>query len=374
MKRKYLILIVIAVMISTCKSNEDNIIGVWIYQGQNTSSVFIKDSIKFDYQEPQIFDFQNNNEFSFKFFGKYNNSKNLKWFKISDSILKIDSLIYDIIYLDPENLVLREKTGYSSELLGFKKAKKVDIDLTREEIQEKLKNYVWSHENSKREFWWNHFQFFQNNTLIGRYKLYPKDTLDNLQLENWNIYKHRDYYLFYNYMDVPFGKGNFESISQLVDINDDFFKLLGIYEPNIQTFYSEQKKYEKPKLLGVWVSKNSRKMSYGNYLPENQIKNGITVLYDKTLTYDIQENKLEIILEDEKPQTFNWGLSKDGRILMLELDYDDGTQKGTFVKFADIIEASENNFKLRIFEKNFYTDKAKPRRYILNEIQEFQRQ
>jgi hypothetical protein len=59
---------------------------------------------------------------------------------------------------------------------------------------------------------------------------------------------------------------------------------------------------------------------------------------------------------------------------MLELDYDDGTQKGTFVKFADIIEASENNFKLRIFEKNFYTDKAKPRRYILNEIQEFQRQ
>jgi hypothetical protein len=264
---------------------ENNFIeGIWVFESE-INNLYIKDtSSNFKHQRPIIFDFKKNNNLTIKKYGIKDTTLNVKWFLKSDSILKIDSLEYKIYELKKNKLNIIDFNRADTFWLNFKKPRKIKIEYTKNQIENILLSNIWKTKGRSENLEYNNFEFFKNKSMVYRYKMEKKDSIEYLQNENWGIAQYKNYFFLYNYPDYFLGKGNWEQINQILEISPDFFSLEEdnnkIYENN---FYRKIENKKNINILGNWKSKNSKTKNYGEYISENQIKNGNSKLFEGEL-------------------------------------------------------------------------------------------
>jgi hypothetical protein len=354
---------------------ENNFIeGIWVFESE-INNLYIKDtSSNFKHQRPIIFDFKKNNNLTIKKYGIKDTTLNVKWFLKSDSILKIDSLEYKIYELKKNKLSIIDFNRADTFWLNFKKPRKIKIEYTKNQIENILLSNIWKTKGRSENLEYNNFEFFKNKSMVYRYKMEKKDSIEYLQNENWGIAQYKNYFFLYNYPDYFLGKGNWEQINQILEISPDFFSLEEdnnkIYENN---FYRKIENKKNINILGNWKSKNSKTKNYGEYISENQIKNGNSKLFEGELNLIVSNEFIEFKIDTLVLGKYKWKIGKDNKTLLMERKYEGEISKGSFIYLADIIEKNENKFKLHLFENQFLTGFEKPRSIIVNKIQTFEK-
>jgi hypothetical protein len=381
--RKIVVLysLIILTFLSCKKDNvKEKIIGVWFSEYSiNTlySSGIYEDSVLFFQQNfPVVYDFKDNGDLFLKRFR--GNDTIFKWSLKSDSIVTINRLDFHINYLshDSINLIYKDKHNYQE--FSYIRPKEIQIKQTKSEIEKILLSKIWTTNDSANKDIREHFEFLDNQTMIYRYKFdveYDSISPDNLQLETWGIAKYKNYAFLYNFHDMKIGNGNITSCNQIVDVDSVSFTIFTSF-PNSETKYIRKKtpdnKEAIKKIIGNWTSINTRKKSYGRF-SENQLKRGEIALYEGKLNLTITTDSLSYRIHDQNPMAYNWQLSKDGRILVFEYKVDEPELKGIHVEYADILELTDNKLKIRLFDNHYFTYLNKPRYYLLNLIQEFEK-
>ncbi len=369
------------IFLFSCKGQRINnkIQGVWIFD-KKINNLYLNDtSGVLSCQEPILYDFKKNGKLIVKNYGYKDTIFN--WFIKSDSILTIDSLEYTIHSLNQNSIILIDYNAADTFWLIFKRPKQVKLKYNKNEIENILLSNIWSINDSLNQEWATHFEYFDNKTMIYRYKLFEKnfnDTSDNLQLETWGIAKYKDYYFLYSYIDMRHGNGNINRINQIIDINPNSYTILDLNSKNKKVgFHSIMKgsnnQKELKEIKGNWMSYNSKNRTYGKYIPKRAIEQGWIALFNGYLNMSIQKKFLTLRIDTLEPLKYTWQLSKDGRTLVLEYHINEPKKRGIHVEYADILELSEYKMKIRLFDNNFYTGLEKPNRYILNLIQIFEK-
>lgn len=358
----------------------NKISGVWIFDNEINNLYLNNTTDFFPTQRPIIFDFQTNKKLQIK---NYSYKDTLfSWSFKTDSILKFNKHEYKIHTLDSNNLTLIDYSRPDTFWLFFKKPKNVNIELSKNEISEILISNSWTIQDTTNKRWDTNFEYFNNGTVTYRYKIFDRnfeDTLDNLQLETWGVAAYKNYFFLYGYMDMMLGNGNTDRINQIIDISPKSYTITETIDKKISEikYISKNQKDNRPiaieKLKGNWISKNSREKTYGKSIPKRAIENGIIALFEGDLLLNIYDKQLSFQIDTLNPFKYNWQLSKDGRILILEYQIDEPEIKGIHVAYADILELTDDKMKIRLFENNFYTGLENPERYLLNLIQEFEK-
>lgn len=378
-KNKSIFIIIFVLSLIGCASYnnriEKNFIeGIWVFESE-INNLYIKDTTS-DYktERPIIFDFKKNNNLKIKKYGVKETTLNVKWFLKSDSIINVDSLEYKIYELKNNKLSLIDFNRADTIWLNFKKPKKTKIKYNKNQIENILTSNIWKTKDRTENPEYNSFEFFKNKSMVFRYKMNSKDSIEYIQNENWGIAEYKNYFFLYNYTDFFLGKGNWEQINQILEISTDFFSLEEdnnkIYENN---FYRKNENKKNINILGNWKSKNSKTKNYGEYISENQIKNGNSKLFEGELNLIVSNEFIEFKIDTLVLGKYKWKIGKDNKTLLMERKYEGEISKGSFIYLADIIENNENKFTLHLFENQFLTGFEKPRSIIVNKIQTFEK-
>jgi len=376
-----LIIIFGLILLISCKTQKikNEIHGVWIFDNKINNLYLNDTSGFFGYQYPIIYDFKENGELVLKNYGYKDTIFN--WGLKSDTILTFDSLDYSIYTLNQDSIVLIDYNRADTFWLTLKRPKKIKLDYNKTEIENILLSNIWSIDDSSNQNWATHFEYFDNKTMIYRYKIFDRnlnDSTDNLQLETWGIAEYKGYYFLYSYHDMMLDNGNFDRINQVIDITPNSYTISGTYGTNKEVkFHSISKgsnnQNELNKLIGNWTSHNSESRTYGKYIPNRAIEHGRVALFEGDLQMLIKEKTLTLKIDTLEPLVYNWQISKDGKTLILEYYIDEPERQGIHVEYADILELTETKMKIRLFDNNFYTGLEKPNRYMLNLIQVFEK-
>ena len=361
------------------KSNK--ISGVWIFDNEINNLYLNDTSDFFKTQRPILFDFQNSKKLLIKNYSYKDTS--FIWSLKNDSILMISDLEYTIHRINRNNLTLIDYNRPDTFWMFLKKPRNISINYSKEEISNILISENWTNEDTIEEHWDSNFEYFDNGTVLYRYKIFDKnfkDSLDNLQLETWGIAEYKNYFFLYGYADMRLGNGNIDRINQIVNISPESYTLTATIDSKIEEFsylkknLGEKRQENIEKIKGNWISSNTKEKNYGNYLPERAIADGFIELLEGDLRLNISNNKLSFEIDSCAPLESNWRLGKEGRTLILEYEIDEPEVQGINVKYVDILELSDTRMKLRLFNNHFYTGQQKPERYILNLIQEFEKE
>jgi len=368
-------------LLISCKTQKikNEIRGIWIFDNKINNLYLNDTSGFFGYQYPIIYDFKENGELVLKNYGYKDTIFN--WGLKSDTILTFDSLDYSIYTLNQDSIVLIDYNRADTFWLTLKRPKKIKLDYNKTEIENILLSNIWSIDDSSNQNWATHFEYFDNKTMIYRYKIFDRnlnDSTDNLQLETWGIAEYKGYYFLYSYHDMMLDNGNFDRINQVIDITPNSYTISGTYGTNKEVkFHSISKdsnnQNELNKLIGNWTSHNSESRTYGKYIPNRVIEHGRVALFEGDLQMLIKEKTLTLKIDTLEPKVYNWQISKDGKTLILEYYIDEPERQGIHVEYADILELTETKMKIRLFDNNFYTGLEKPNRYMLNLIQVFEK-
>ncbi|MFT5146819.1 MAG: hypothetical protein ACI9H1_001545 [Polaribacter sp.] len=380
MKTKISILIIFLVLFTkgcatyNYKIETNFIEGIWVFDSE-INNLYIKDTSSiYKTQRPIIFDFKKNNNLTIKNYGIKDTTLNVKWFFKSDSIINIDSLDYKLYELKKNKLSIIDFNRADTFWINFRKPKNIKINYSKEQIENILTSNIWKNKDKTENLEYNSFEFFKNKSMIYRYKMSQKDSIDYIQNENWGIAEYKDYFFLYNYTDFFLGKGNWEQINQILKISPESYSLEDnnnkIYENN---FYPKIDKKKNINILGKWKSKNSKDKNYGEFISENQIKNGNIKLFEGELDIKITNEFIEFKIDTLVLAKYQWQIGKDNKTLLMEKKYEGEISKDSFIFLADIIEKNENRFKLHLFENQFLTGFDKPYSIIVNKIQTFER-
>jgi len=369
------------VFLFSCKGQRmnDKIQGVWIFDSKINNLYLNDTSGFFGHQYPIIYDFKENGELVLKNYGYKDTIFN--WFIKSDSILTIDSLDYSIYSLNQDSLRLIDYNRADTFWLTYKRPKEIKLDFNKSEIENILLSNIWSIDDTLNQDWATHFEYFDNKTMIYRYKIFDRnynDSTDNLQLETWGVAKYNDYYFLYNYNDMQLGNGFMDRINQIIEVNQTSYTIVDSYsKDNKVKFVSKKSRFDNKekldKLKGNWISNNSRDKTYGKYIPNRAIEHGRIALFEGDLNLSVQEKSISFKIDTLASIDYSWQLSKDGKTLVLEYHIDEPERKGIHVEYADILELTESKLTIRLFDNNYYTGLEKPNRYLLNIIQEFEK-
>lgn len=363
------------------ESVKDKIVGVWFSEYSiNTlfsNKTFDNSERFFNQSFPVVYDFKENGDLLLKNFR--GNDTIVKWSLKSNSILTINKLDFHIHYLthDSINLVYADKNSYRE--FSYIRPRDIKIKESKNEIENILLSNIWTTNDTAYKEIREHFEFLDNQTMIYRYKNdveYDSISPENLQLETWGIAKYKNYAFLYNYLDMKIGNGYNKSINQIVEINANSYSTLNSFDRNKSTSFLSKKTTDNKEAIkriqGNWISMNSKKESYG-LIPRSAIKAGRIELYQGKLHLMINKDSLSFKINELKPQTYNWQLSKDGKILIFEYKIDEPERKGIHVDCADILELTEKKLKIRLFNIFYYTGLPMPQEYRLNLIQEFEK-
>lgn len=357
----------------------DKIEGVWVFD-HKINNLHLKDtSGSFGQQYPVVYDFKENGQLVFKNYG-YRDTV-LNWVMKSDSILTIDSLDYFIYSLNQGSLSLIDYNSADTFWLTLKRPKEIKLDYSKAEIEKILLANVWSIDDAEKQEWAQHFEYFDNQTMIYRYPVFDRnlnDSTDNLLLETWGVAKYKDYYFLYSYNDIVLGNGSFAKINQIIEIDPGAYTVAGLHGKNEEVSFhsiikSSNNQEQLEKIRGSWISHNTASKTYGEYPPLQEMKAGRVALFEGDLQMSIQEKTLTFKIDTLEPLVYAWQLSKDRQTLMLEYNLDEPERKGIHVEYADVLELTETKMKIRLFDNNFYTGLEKPSRYLLNLVQEFEK-
>ncbi len=369
------------ILLISCKTQriENEIRGVWIFDNKINNLYLNDTSGFFGSQYPIIYDFKENGELVFKNYGYKDTIFN--WFVKSDTILSIDSLDYSIYSLNQDSISLIDYNAVDTFWLTFKRPKEIKLDYNKTEIENILLSNIWSIDDTLNQGWATHFEYFDNKTMIYRYKIFDRnlnDTTDNLQLETWGVAKYKDYYLLYNYKDMLLGNGFMDRINQIIDINQTSYTISDSYSKNKKVkFVSKKNRFDNNEKLGNlkgnWISNNSKDKTYGRYIPNRAIEHGRIALFEGDLNLSVKEKIISFKIDTLEPLEYSWQLSKDGKTLILEYHIDEPERKGIHVDYVDILELTDAKLKIRLFDNNYYTGLEKPNSYLLNMIQEFEK-
>ncbi len=379
MNRLIIFLGLILLISCKTKSLKKDIQGVWIFD-KRINNQYLDDTSGFlGYQEPIIYDFQENGEVVFKNYSYKDTIFN--WFLKSDTILTIDSLDYSIYSLNQDRMSLIDYNAVDTFWLMFKRPKKVKLDYNKPEIEKTLLSNIWTIDNMIDHKWETNFEYFDNKTMIYRYKIFDRDlndSSDNLQLETWGVTKYNDYYFLYSFRDMLLGNGNFDRMNQIIDINQNSYVISDSNRKSKKAKFKAKSVNSNcqdriNKLNGNWKSFNSKDNTYGRYISKTAIKLGRIALFEGNLNLSVKENTVSFKIDTLEPLEYNWQLSKDGKILVLEYQIDEPKRKGIHVDYADILELTDTKLKVRLFNNNYYTGLEKPNRYLLNLIQVFEK-
>ncbi len=366
----------------SCKKDnvKDKIIGVW-FSEYDINTLYslgmdVDSSLFFHQSFPVLYDFKENGDLLLKRFR--GNDTIFKWSLKSDSIVTINRLDFHIKHLSNDSIAFTYLDNHTYRDFNYIRPKETQIVQTLNEIEKILLSSIWTTNDTAYKEIREHFEFLDNQTMIYRYKFDPKyDSIssDNLQLETWGVAKYKNYAFLYNYNNMMIGNGNMTSCFQIVDIDTASFTIFTSF-PKSETKYIRKKtpdnKEAIKKIIGNWTSINTRKKSYGRF-SENQLKRGEIALYEGKLNLTITTDSLSYRIHDLNPMAYNWQLSKDGRILVFEYKVDEPELKGIHVEYADILELTDNKLKIRLFDNHYFTYLNKPRYYLLNLIQEFEK-
>lgn len=378
-KNKSIFIIIFVLSLIGCASYnnriEKNFIeGIWVFESE-INNLYIKDTTS-DYktERPIIFDFKKNNNLTIKKYGVKDTTLNVKWFLKSDSIINVDSLEYKIYELKNNKPSLIDFNRADTIWLNFKKPKKTKIKYNKNQIENILTSNIWKTKDRTENLEYNSFEFFKNKSMVFRYKMNSKDSIEYIQNENWGIAEYKNYFFLYNYTDFFLGKGNWEQIIQILKFSPEKFSLEDnknkIYENN---FYPQNEYKKDINILGNWKSKNSKGKNYGEFISKKDIKNGDTNLFEGELNVEINKEFIEFRIDSINMGKYKWQIGKDNKTLLMEKKYEGETTNGSFIILADIIENNEKEFKLHLFENQFLTGFEKPRLIIVNKIQKFEK-
>lgn len=376
-----LIIFIGLILLISCKTLKikNEIYGVWIFDNR-INNLYLNDTSGFyGSQYPIIYDFKNNGDLVFNNY-KYKDTI-FNWFLKSDTVLTIDSLDYSIYSLNQDSIRLIDYNAVDTFWLTLKKPKNIKLDYNKPEIENILLSNIWSIDDTANQNWATHFEYFDNKTMIYRYKIFDRnfnDSTDNLQLETWGVAEYKGYYFLYSYLDMMHGNGNIDRINQIIDINQTSYVITDSYNTKNETRFivkSLNSNYEDRigKLKGKWKSFNSKSNTYGKYIPNRAIEYGHIALFEGDLSLSVKENTISFKIETLEPIEYNWQLSKDGKILILDYHIDEPERKGIHVEYADILELTDTKLRIRLFDNNYYTGLEKPNSYLLNLIQEFEK-
>lgn len=379
-KNNSIFLITFALFLIGCASynnkiEKDFIEGIWVFESE-INDLHINDSSAYIHEKTIIFDFKKNHDLTIKSYGVKDTTLHKKWLLKSDSILKIDSLEYKIHEWKKNKFTIIDFNRADSYWLNFKKPKKTRIQYTKNQIENILLSNIWKTKDRTGNLEYNNFEFFKNKSMVYRYKMKKKDSIEYLSYENWGIAEYKNYFFLYNYPDYFFGKGNWEQINQILKISPDYFLLEDdnnkIYDNN---FFKEIKSKNniKKSILGNWKSKNSKNKNYGEYISKEQVENGRIKLFEGELNLKISNEFIEFKIDTLVLEKYKWQIGKDNKTLLMERKLEEETRKGSIIYLAEIIEKNENDFKLHIFENQFYTGFEKPFSIIVNKIQKFEK-
>tara|TARA_R110001592_G_scaffold271330_2_gene537817 strand:- start:785 stop:1942 length:1158 start_codon:yes stop_codon:yes gene_type:complete len=380
MKKKYhFFIITFALFLIGCASynskiEKDFIEGIWVFESV-INNLYIKDtSFNYKHQRPIIFDFKKNNNLTIKNYGIRDTTLNVKWFLKSDSILNVDSLEYKIHELKKNELSIINFNRTDTFWLNFRKPKKIKLKYNKEQIENILLSNIWETKDKNQNFDSNYFEFFENKSMVYRHKINEKDSIEQLQDENWGIAEYKNYFFLYYYSDAYLAKGGWDKINQILNISPDHFS----YKDNVnkiidKNFYRKIEIKKNINILGNWKSKNSKTKNYGEYISEKQIEYGNTKLFEGELNLKISNEFIEFKIDTLVLEKYKWKIGKDNKTLLMESTYEGEVSKGSFIYLADIIEKNENEFKLRLFKNQFLTGFEKPRLIIVNKIQKFEK-
>tara|TARA_R110001592_G_C13055185_1_gene740499 strand:+ start:60 stop:1208 length:1149 start_codon:yes stop_codon:yes gene_type:complete len=348
--------------------------GIWVFESE-INNLYIKDTT-FDYKHrrPIIFDFKKNNSLTIKKYGIKDTTFNVKWFLKSDSILNVDSLDYKIYELKKNKFSIVDFNSADTMWLNFKKPKKIKIKYTKNQIENILLSNIWKNKERRGNLEYNNSEFFKNKSMVYRYKMEKKDSIEYLQDENWGIAEYQNFFFLYYYSDYFLGKGNWEQINQILKISPNHFSVEDdnnkIYETH---FYRKIENKKKINILGNWKSKNSKNKSYGEYISKKQIENGNSNLFVGELNLKISTDSIEFKIDTLVLGKYKWKIGKDNKTLLMESKYKGEISNGSFIFLADIMENNEKEFKLHLFQNQFFTGFDKPRSIIVNKIQKFEK-
>lgn len=365
----------------SCKTQQinENIRGVWIFESE-VNDLYLNDTSQFFvHQYPIIYDFKEDGDLVFKNYPKKDTI--YSWLQKTDTILTINGLDYTIHSLNQDSITLIDYNRADTYWLTFKRPKEIFIDYSKTEIEKILLSNIWSTDDTLSRKWATRFEYFPNNIMIYRYRIFDinlNDSADNLQLERWGVAEYKDYYFIINYTDM-YGNGNFESINQIIDINPNSYT---ISDSNVNDkkagFHSIMEgvnnEQELKKIKGKWISYNSENRTYGKYIPEQKIEYGRIGLFQGDLHMTFKEKTISLKIDALEPMIYHdWQLSKDGKTLLLEYHFDGSESGGIQFEYATILELNDTKLKIRLFNNRYYTGKEKPSQYILNLVQEFER-
>jgi hypothetical protein len=378
-KNNSIFIITFALFLISCASynnkiEKDFIKGVWVFESE-INDLHINDTSAFIHEKTIIFDFKKNNDLTIKNYGVKDTTLHKKWTFKSDSILKIDSLDFNIYELKKNKLTIIDSNRADKYWLNFKKPKKTKIKYTKKQIENILLSNIWKTKDRSGGLEYNNFEFFQNKSMVYRYKIDKKDSIEYLQNENWGIAEYKNYFFLYYYPDYFLGKGNWEQINQILRISPDNFLLEEdndnkIYDNN---FYRKEENEKKLNILGNWKSKNSKNKNYGEYISKKQIKNGNIKLFEGELNLKISNEFIEFKIDTLVLEKYKWQIGKDNKTLLMERKIEGEMRNGSIIYLAEIIEKNKNNFKLHIFENQFHTGFEKPYSIVVNKIQTFEK-
>ena len=309
----------------------------------------------------------------------------MSWEVVNDSTFTANDKAYTYKIYDNDSLEFVEQGDYAQHsMVKLRRPEKTKITKSKKDIDEILLSKIWSIQDTSKVYWETHLEYFDNKTMIYRYQwnqdsLYNPnsiDTLDNLHLEAWKVDKYGDYYFLHVYRNSRLGNGGSFSFHQILDVENDSYTISdsrsekGQYK-YISKSYTPATAREK-EILGSWKSKNSKDKLYGKFLDQENLQRGYIKLYEGSLQMTVEPKNIQFEL-DTLTNVCGWQVSKDGRTLILEYQIDEPDRVGVQVKYADIVELSEDQMKLRLFQNVFYARSEKPRVVYVNQIQEFQK-
>jgi hypothetical protein len=379
MNKLYLLLSLLLFLSCHTKHRGDEIIGVWIFDNQ-VNDLYLNDTSGiFRQQYPIIFDFRDVGMLVRKNYGYRDTT--LNWSINSDTILTMGNVEYFIQSLNKDSINLRYRNDVDTYLLTLTRPNEVKLSYSKDNIEKILLTNIWTIDDTLNNNWASHFEYFNNGTMLYRYKMSNpdlSDIKDNIQLETWGVAEYSGYYFLYSYNDMAFGNGVLDRINQIIDINDTSYVISDTRCNTGKTKFTIKRLNSQHntncfKIKGDWKSYNSRNNDYGTNIPKRAIKLGRMALYEGILELEIQEKTLKFKINGTEPLEYNWQLSKDGRILVLEQEINDPDRKGIAVTYADILELTDNKLKVYLFYNSYNTKKDKPQTYILNTIQEFKK-
>ena len=383
---KKIVFIFALLIIGSCKSREDEFLGIWIGDrdnyfnpDQNNSKEEVE-NLSLTHALPMLLDFKKNNNLTLKIFGY--KSHNINWGFKKDSLLVIHKTSYKVIKITKDTITLNiNRYGEGPEYKIYRiKNEKVKLDSTS--IRTKITSNIWSNLkdlNSRKGHlqYGNYLEYFENNIRLLKYYMPPnvyqtKDSISNIQIDRWAIEKYKNYAFIANCDHQFQGTLPFSNIYQITKIND---AELNIYRPqwfeNKHIKFYKSNKVMKPKiaetdLIGLWKSYNSKNKRYSYY--NREVKE--SEKYEGDLTYNFKKN--ELIHYGTKTDTLicNWYLNKDKTVLFYEYPYKVGKYTGVTVNANEIMNFKENTFGIHLFTNTIYRDSQS---YLLNINQKFKK-